>query len=209
MVSQRWNGMSIAWNEVTFIAATSLECKPLRRAMPRARVVETGIGLRNVREMLGAVVVSCGVAGGLRAGLETGTLLIPRTVRRPDGALLTCDEELVEAFAAAARRLGLEPCFDALVTSEHIVSGAERSTWAAQGYAAVDMETGRVPASRVAALRVVLDTPSRELSTDWASPARALLRPKNWPQALWLAREAPRAANVAAKVAAATQGIVA
>lgn len=199
--------MSIDWREVTFIAATSLESKALRRALPNARIVETGIALGKLERTLGEVVISCGLAGGLRSTLETGTLLIPRTVRRPDGTLLTCDGELVDALVAGARALGLEPFLDPLLTSGRIVAGAERSTWAAQGYAAVDMETGCIRASRIAAVRVILDTPSNELSTDWASPVRALRKPRNWPQALWLAREAPRAAALAAKVVASTQGI--
>lgn len=199
--------MSIDWRDVTFVVATSLEAKALRRAAPNARIVETGIALAKLDENLGEIVISCGLAGGLRSDLETGALLIPRTVRRPDGTLLRCDSELVEALVAGARALGIEPLLDPLLTTERIVVGAERAGWATQGYAAVDMETGAILASRVAAVRVVLDTPSNELSTDWASPARALLKPKNWPQALWLAREAPRAAARAAKVVAATQGI--
>ncbi len=199
--------MSTAWRDVTFVVATSLESKALRRALPNARIVESGIALARLREDLGDSVISCGLAGGLRADLGTGALLIPREVRRPSGELLNCDAELVAALAAGARSLGIEPCFDPLLTSEHIVAGAERAQWAAQGYAAVDMESGRIQAPRVAVVRVVLDTPNREISTDWDRPLLALLRPKNWPQARWLAREAPRSASIAAKVAAAAQGI--
>ncbi|MFY9718539.1 MAG: hypothetical protein WAK16_02740 [Candidatus Cybelea sp.] len=199
--------MSLDWRDVTFIAATPVESKALRRALPHARIVETGIALASLRDDLGAIVISYGLAGGLRTGLKTGALLIPRTVRTPHGELLTCDSEVVDALAAGARALGIEPLFDPLLTSDHIVAGAERAQWAAQGFAAVDMETGCIQAPRVAALRVVLDTPEREISTDWQRPLLALLKPSNWPQALWLAREAPRAANLAAKVAMATQGI--
>lgn len=196
-----------ALSDVTFIAATSLECGALRRALPGARVVQTGIALANVDRELGEAVVSCGVAGGLREDLPTGTLLVPREVGRPDGRRLRCDPELVEAFAQSARRLGIEPVFDPLLTADAIVNGAARARWAAQGYAGVDMETGRIAAARVAAVRVVLDTPQRELSSDWSSPALAILRPRNWPQAFWLAREAPRAAALAANVVAGAQGI--
>jgi hypothetical protein len=192
---------------VVLIAATAVEYKALRRALPHARIVRTGIALADLREPLGEVVVSVGLAGGLRDDLPTGTLLIPREVRRPDGSRFSCDHELVEALTRAARSLGIEPVFDSLLTSETIVTGALRASWAAQGYAGVDMETGRIAAARVAALRVVLDTPRNELSADWERPLRAMLKPWNWPQAFWLAREAPRAAELAARVAAATQGI--
>jgi hypothetical protein len=51
-------------------------------------------------------------------------------------------------------------------------------------------------------VRVVLDTPQRELSRDWEHPLQAMLKPWNWAQALWLAREAPRGARLVARVVA-------
>lgn len=192
---------------VTLVVATALEYKPLRRAMPNAHIVQAGIALGRLDTKLGEVVVSCGLAGGLRSDLPTGTLLIPRDVRRPDGRVLRCDPELTEAFAQSARSLGIEPVLDPLLTADRIVHGPERLQWAAQGYAGVDMETGLIDAPRVAAVRVVLDTPQHEISGDWASPLLAILKPRNWPQAIWLAREAPRAATLCAKVVAGAQGI--
>jgi len=192
---------------LTFVAATRLEYNALRRAMPRARIKLVGIALAHSPSELGEVVVSAGLAGGLREDLHTGTLLIPRAVRRPDGSELQCDPELVELFALRARQMGIEPLFDRLLTSSEIVRGEARAGWAAQGYSGVDMETGRICAPRVAAVRVVLDTPLREISADWVAPLRAILNPWNWPEALWLAREAPRAAALAANVAAGAQGI--
>jgi Phosphorylase superfamily len=188
---------------VVLIAATALERKALRRALPQARIVQTGIGLAHLHEPLGDTVISCGVAGGLRGGIRTGTLLLPREVRRPDGRTLRCDPALVEALAEGAQKLGLEPLFDPLLTAQTIVNGTERAQWAQQGYAGVDMETGRLTAQRIAAVRVVLDTPENELSADWSTPLLAILNPANWAQAHWLAREAPRAAALAASVVAA------
>jgi hypothetical protein len=192
---------------VTLVAATGIECAALRRRLRDIRIVETGIALAKVRSGFGATVVSCGVAGGLRDDLPTGTVLIPREVRRPDGSLLRCDRDLVELFARSCRRLRIEPVFDPLLTAGKIVRGSARAHWAAQGYAGVDMETGRIDAPRVAAVRVVLDTPQREISSDWQAPLLAILRPWNWPQVLWLAREAPRAAALAASVVVAAQGL--
>lgn len=192
---------------ITYIGATALECKALRRVLPGARVVETGIALRRVAAQLGAIVVSCGLAGGLRDDLPTGTLLLPREVRRPDGSVLRCDPELVDAFATSANMLGVDANFDPLLTATEIVRGPARPAWAAQGYAGVDMETGLLDATRIAAVRVVLDTPRNEISADWEQPLWALLKPWNWPQALWLAREAPRAASLVARVVAGAQGI--
>lgn len=189
----------------TLIAATGIECGALRRELPGARIVETGIALCKVRSEFGGTVVSCGVAGGLRADLPTGSVLVPREVRRPDGRTLRCDPALVEAFARRARGLGIEPIFDPLLTAAHIVHGSARLEWGAKGYAGVDMETGLIEAPSVAAVRVVLDTPQREISGDWQSPIRAILKPWNWPQAFWLAREAPRSATIAARVVAGAQ----
>jgi uridine phosphorylase len=193
--------------QVTLTAATAIEYKALRRALPGARVVQTGVGLERVKGSLGDVVVSCGLAGGLRTDLPTGTVLIPRTVRRPGGSTLECDPMLVEALAESAHRLGIAPIFDALVTSDTMLVGAARASWAAKGYAGVDMETGLISAPRVAAVRVVLDTPENEIASDWVSPLRAIMKPWNWHQAIWLAREAPRAAALAASVVAAAQGL--
>lgn len=190
---------------IVLVAATALEASALRRELPRAPILQAGIALGRVRQPIGDIVVSCGLAGGLRADLPTGTLLLPREVRRPDGRTFQCDDELVETLAAGARRLGIEPVFDPLLTTDEIVNGAARSEWAACGFAGVDMETGRIEAARIAAVRVVLDTPLRELSRDWQHPLRAMLKPWNWPQAFWLARTAPAAARLAARVVA--QGI--
>jgi len=126
---------------VVIVAATSVERKPLRRVLPQARIVLAGVALANLHEDLGDTVLSCGLAGGLRPNLPTGTLLLPREVRRPGGSTLRCDEALVAALAQGARALGVEPVFDPLLTAESIVNGDKRAYWAQRGYAGVDMET--------------------------------------------------------------------
>jgi hypothetical protein len=191
--------------EIALLAATSLEARALRRELPDADIVTAGIALSKGFSWRDRAVVSCGLAGGLRPDLPTGTLLLPRQVRRSDGRILDCDPDLIDAFAHAARALHIEPVFDPLLTADAIVRGPERAVWAARGFAGVDMETGRIDAPRVAAVRVILDTPQRELSQDWLHPIRAMFKPWNWPQLIWLAREAPRAAHRAACVVA--QGI--
>ncbi|MEO6834890.1 MAG: hypothetical protein ABI231_03170 [Candidatus Tumulicola sp.] len=188
---------------ISVVAATSIEAKAARRELPGVRVYETGVGLAKLSATLGDIVVSCGLAGGLRAENPSGTVLVPREVLRPDGSTLVCDPDLVDALVFAARSAGFEPLLDAVVTSRVLVRGADREIWARRGYAGVDMETGLIYAPRVAAVRVVLDTPGRELSADWLRPVTAMLRPWNWPQAAWLAREAPRYARRAAAIVAA------
>jgi hypothetical protein len=197
---------SIDRRYVAVVTATALEAKAARRALPRIPVYEGGVAMAKMRgDGFGgsAMVISCGLAGGLHDRHPSGTVLVPRQVRRPDGTLLTCDPELVAALTSAARGLGYEPVHDTLLTFPTIVRGGERTVWSRAGYAGVDMETGLIDAPRIAAVRVILDTPRRELSADWLHPGRALLNPRNWPEAIWLAREAPRYARRAAEVVAA------
>jgi Phosphorylase superfamily len=197
----------------TVVTATSLEAKAARRELPNAEILKAGIALhchperserseRSRRSASDTAYISCGLAGGLRDDLATGTVVIPRDVRRPDGTMLHCDDELTESLIAAARSLGIEPVVENIVTAASVVVGKERKRWAEEGYAAADMETGLLT-GRIAAVRVILDTPLHELSPDWLNPTIAMLKPWNWPQAIWLAREAPRSARLAARVIAA------
>lgn len=190
--------MSDAYAVVT---ATSVEAKAARRAMPGRDVIEAGIALCHPERVEGLhAVISCGLAGGLHHHLPTGTVVIPFDVLRPDGTSMHCDRELSERLIAAARARGTEPVTDPIVTTTHLITGDDRRTWSQRGYAAVDMETGLLRAARVAAVRVVLDTPLRELSEEWLRPARALFNPRLWPEAMWLARHGPRCAKLAAAI---------
>jgi hypothetical protein len=132
--------------------------------------------------------------------VPTGSIVIADRVRRPNGDEFACDRALLMQLTVAARRLGREPIVAPVVTTTTIVHGAERARWARDGYVAADMESGLIVAPRIAVVRVVLDTPKRELSPAWLSPARAILNPLLWPQALWLARNAPQCAKIAASV---------
>jgi hypothetical protein len=189
-------------DRVSVVAATSLEAKAARRELPNIPVFESGVALARMRDGFGDIVVSCGLAGGVRHELHTGTVVIPREVLRPDGTKLVCDRELSDALEHAARELEYVVATDPIVTTAHVVTGEERARWANLGCAGVDMETGLLQAPRIAAVRVLLDTPLRELSEDWLNPVAAALKPWNWPQLVWLAREGPRCARIAARVAA-------
>lgn len=192
--------------DLTFVAATPLEARALRRALPGARVVETGIGLERLREHarhLGDAVVSCGLCGGLRFGLRAGTVVIPDFIATTAGVQIHCDDGLVAALVGGARRLGVEPERGPLATANHVVTTAERRALAARGYVAADMETAFIDAPRIAAVRVVLDSPEREIAQAWARPSSAILRPWLWGELAWLALNAPRCARLAAAIAAA------
>lgn len=171
--------------------------------MPHAHIEAVGIALsQSNRRVWEDAVVSCGLAGALRNNLPAGTVLVPEYVVRPDGERIICDKELTAALAAAARALGHEPCCEPMLTSASIVRGEQRGVWAKRGCASVDMETGHIRAARVAALRVVLDTPQREISEAWLDPRSALFHIECWKQLPWLMRAAPRAARCAALVVA-------
>jgi len=196
---------------LTIVAATGLEARAVRRALPGVRVVRTGVGLsrlagRRAAGGLGGAVVVCGLAGSLRAGLGTGTVLVPERLRGPGDGERVCDPALAAALVAGARRLGLEPERGPLATTPALVVGPARQAWAARGCVAADMESGLLEAERLAVVRVVLDTPERELSTAWLRPAAALLQPAAWRELPWLARQGPRCARLAAAVLAAALG---
>lgn len=175
----------------------------MRRAAANGiQVVECGIALAKHTHFSG-LVISCGLAGGLRGDVPTGTVLIPRIVRRPDGSDLTCDVAAVEALTQAAHALGHAVVHDPLVTTQTLVYGSQRQVWAQRGYAGADMETGLLAAPRVACVRVVLDTPQREISPAWLQPARAMLQPRAWLDLPFLVREGPRCSTIAARIAAA------
>jgi hypothetical protein len=179
-----------------------VEARPLRRLAPNdVRVVESGIALATQSDIVDDVVIVCGVAGGLREDLPTGTVLIPERVHRPDGEDLQCDAAAMRALTDAATQLGYPPVHDPLVTCRTIVHGAERAFWAQRGYAGVDMETGLLHGPRIAGVRVILDTPLHEISPAWAQPARALLQPRAWRDLPFLMRDGSRCATVAAQIA--------
>ena len=195
--------MTTAPDRVTVVAATGLEARAAKAALGnRARVMQVGIALRGLRGDPGPVVISCGLAGGLSDDLPTGTVLIPRDVRRPDGTMLHCDDALVDALVSAARAAGCEPMQAPLLTTARIVRGPDRMRWAQQGYAGADMETGLLRAPRVACVRVILDTPVHEFSAAWENPATVIFRPDAWLDIPFLAREAPRCAALAARIIA-------
>jgi hypothetical protein len=188
---------------LTIVAATGLEAAAVRRAAPCLHVIESGIGLSRVHAGdLGDTVVTCGLAGGLQDDAPTGSIVIPETVATQDGHKIACDPQLSEALLSAARQLGHSARRGSLLTSAELVRGADRALWASRGYLAADMETGFVRAPRIAAVRVILDTPQHELSNAWLKPISVLGRPWLWQQALWLLREAPRCARLASAVVA-------
>lgn len=149
-------------DEIAVVAATSLEARAVRRHVRGVRVVESGIGLALLQPGESfRVAIDCGLAGGL-GDLPTGTILIPDDACTAQGAWRTCDREWTGRLRDAARALGHECVAAPLLTSDTLITGNERSVWARKGFAGADMETAWIATDRLAAVRVVLDTPDRE-----------------------------------------------
>lgn len=192
-------------DDATVVAAMGVEAWAVRRRAPDMRVVRAGIGLASLDERITTpVALSVGLAGGLRAEHEPGTVVIPSRVATPGGAAIDCDPQWVEALRAAARRLGYIAAEGALATTAALVTDAERHRLAAHGFVAVDMESAGIAAlaPRLAVLRVILDTPVHEISPAWVHPARAAIDPRRWREGAWLLRHGVRYALRAADVLA-------
>ena len=181
------------------LTATRLEERAVRRELRGAnvRVVRSGVGRGGTFD---DDVISCGLGGGLRRDVPSGTVVVASEIARPTGERIVCDAGFVDALASSARALGVAPLVAPLVTTSALVRESGRQIWADQGFGAVDMESGLVFAPRVAAVRVLLDTPERELSDGWLQPWSFLLRPAMWSDLPWLAAEAPRFARLAAQI---------
>jgi hypothetical protein len=150
----------------------------------------------------GSIVIVCGLAGALVPGLHPGTVLIPEKIGLADGRIMHCDPALVKSLVEAARTLHFQPDTGPLLTAESLIVGSDRRDWAQRGFVAADMETGLLAERnlRVAAVRVVLDSPEYGISSEWLRPTRAILQPRLWKELFWLSYTAPRYALRAAHV---------
>ena len=156
---------------VKAVCAMGVEAWGVRRRARDVRVVQVGIGGRPRAGMSG-IVISAGLCGGLLPGQGPGTVVIPTQVVDEWGVSHACDPGVVAALERAARYLRLPVSSGSLISTSGMVTGAARGTWAGRGHVAVDMELAAVAesASRFGVLRVILDTPTRELSAAWAVP---------------------------------------
>jgi adenosylhomocysteine nucleosidase len=192
-------------DDVTVVAAMANEARPLRRLVPQLRLLRAGIGLADMAEPPSTpVAFSVGLAGGFDPRLAPGTVVIPREVAREDGVMLACDVAWSAALERASIQLGFPTVTLPMLSAAALVTHAGRAAWFERGFAAVDMETALLAGmvARVAAVRVILDTPLHEISPAWVNPRRAAADPRNWREAAWLARWVPRYTRRAAQVIA-------
>jgi nucleoside phosphorylase len=141
--------------------------KKLIQSGQRVKIVLTGMGEANAKTAVEAelraekpgLVLSCGFAGGLRPGLETGTVLFSA-----EG-----DAGLESALKSAGAQNGRFYCATSVATTALQKRGLREST----GADAVEMESRsisaicRVQNVRCATVRVILDTSEEDLPLDF------------------------------------------
>lgn len=138
---------------------------------PKDAVRHTGVGARRAgqaaagldRSGLAAFAVA-GVAGGLRAALRAGDVVVADRVRTVDGSIAV-ECPAAPLVASALRRRGMTVHIGPVVSADHLVRGAFRQRLAATGALAADTESawllGGVGVGTVAlaCVRVVADAP--------------------------------------------------
>jgi 4-hydroxy-3-methylbut-2-en-1-yl diphosphate reductase len=193
------------------VAALRMERAAVRRSLPGALVLRCGMGAAQARAAVplvarapGDAVAVVGFCGAARQGLRAGDVVVASEVRGPEGVIACSSGPLVAALAA----LGIERVHvGPIASADHVVRGAERDLLARQGVLAVDMESAWLASGAAgrpfAVLRVVVDTPERELTRPlatltgtldaWralrrAAPALSAWAQATGPRALLLAR---------------------
>ncbi len=157
------------------MAPLRLEARAVTRGAPDLDVVRTGAGPARAAAFAGTLVSSrrpsavavAGVAGGLRPGVQPGTIVVADRVLAEDGTVVAVLES-AGIIAAELRDRGAPVTVGPVISTARLVEGAaRRADLAATGALAVDCETAcllgapwGVPA---AVVRVIADTPEREL----------------------------------------------
>jgi 4-hydroxy-3-methylbut-2-enyl diphosphate reductase len=153
------------------LAPLSIEALALRCGLREARVIRTGAGPRRsqsaARRLAGSpdsALAVAGVCGGVDSELQPGDVIVASELQGGKGTQkLTDPEALVDAIRALGTAAQLGP----IRSEDHIVRGAERERLLESGAIAVDMESRWLAEAAgdrpFAVVRVVIDTPHREL----------------------------------------------
>ena len=151
----------------------SIEARAVRSGLPRARIVQGGMGPAKSARAAASVelgpsraVAIAGFCGALDPSLRPGDVVVATEVRGPGGSRpLPSSSMLLAALAA----LGIPARSGPIVSVDHLVSGNERLALADTGALAVDMESAWLaPASDgrpLAVLRTVVDAAGHDLRT--------------------------------------------
>ncbi|MGH8963060.1 MAG: 4-hydroxy-3-methylbut-2-enyl diphosphate reductase [Jatrophihabitantaceae bacterium] len=149
------------------VTALRSEYAALSGQVPGATLLRCGMGPDKVRGWLPRLdalepdaVVVAGVAGGIDPSLRPGDVLVASEVRDEHGRTIL---RAAAPLVAELRRLGLRVRTGPMLSTEHLVGGAQaRSRLAATGALAVDMESAAIVRATVgtptAVVRVIVDT---------------------------------------------------
>ncbi|MGH3415218.1 MAG: 4-hydroxy-3-methylbut-2-enyl diphosphate reductase [Actinocrinis sp.] len=158
--------------KLTIAAALAIEARALERGLTGtrdARVVRVGQRARNAVRVLpnddDALIVA-GVAGGVAPYVRAGDIVVANEVRGPEGSVVRI--AAAPLLAAAIRALDLrgpggEPVrvhLGPIATTDKLALGGRRKVLAAEGVAAVDMESswlGSLANRPFAVVRVIVD----------------------------------------------------
>jgi len=177
-VTQRLRAAA-AYPRVTVLTPMRLEAWAVRRGAPWADVRRTGIGPKRAARYArahdhsdAAAVVIAGFCGALDRTLEPGDIVLASELRGPGEAVACADPTIL---ARLLRRGGLRVTVAPIASEPSLVTGPRRRRLAQSGAAAVDLESAWLAPSAggrpLHALRVVLDTPGRELRNPVTSAA--------------------------------------
>ena len=157
-------------------APLRLEALAIRAGARRLRIHKTGMGRERSRAAVAklqsdpaAALVVMGVCGGLDEGCEPGDVVIAEELLDGEQSL---EERLVcpsaEPLAEALERRGISVRRGGVVSVAHIAHGEKRVELRERGAIVVDMESAWLAAGArgrpFAVIRVVADTPSREVT---------------------------------------------
>jgi 4-hydroxy-3-methylbut-2-enyl diphosphate reductase len=160
------------------LAPLSIEALALHCGLREAHVIRTGAGPRRsqaaAQRLAGSdhcALAVAGVCGGVDTELQPGDVVVASELQ---GGAGTHKLAHAEALVDALRALGTTAQLGPIYSEDHIVRGAERERLRESGAIAVDMESrwlaeaaGQRP---FAVLRVIIDTPRRELLRPGAIP---------------------------------------
>ena len=182
-------------SELLIAAPLRLEATMIRAGLRRSsrvartagaapRVRQTGMGPRRSREAVAALagdparrLLVMGFGGGLDELGEVGDAVVADAVLGPEGELVECAG--TEQLAAALLQGGMTVRRGVVASVERIAMGEARTRLRERGAAAVDMESvWLAPAAGerpFAVLRIISDTPGRELTRPLATVAGVAL----------------------------------
>jgi 4-hydroxy-3-methylbut-2-enyl diphosphate reductase len=170
-------------DRLVVLAPLGIEARAIRPSVPGSHVVTAGMGPVRAREtafrtldLPGRAVAVVGVCGALDPSLQPGDVVVATEVRGPDGDPVPCSS--APLVAAELERWGLTVHTGPILSEAKVSTGALRHERAASGAVVVDMESWWLApgaAGRpLAVVRVVVDTPGRELRNPLATATGGL-----------------------------------